>query len=996
MTMTRGRIRMVTGLCLALAMMLGACSTKTGTDEPGEAPKADAVGEAASPEDAAILAWTPKEPAPPPMPQKTEQELALGTPFIDGAILQRGMPVPVWGWATTGSTVTVGFAGQTKTATADGWGEWSLRLDPLEADAAPKEMAVSSSSGEKIAVKNVLVGEVWMCSGQSNMQWPANKCIVGRKLIKEILARVEAGEEPKPVIREGKATDVFSALFPGRRAPGEWSENWQDFSAIAFAFAYEVWKEVKVPVGIANCAFSTTKIEAWTPREGFAGGTDAHTRAIYRRIFEGDYRTEEHRAAWNAYYQSLRDWATESAERTKNDLSPKALPGAPGNLRGNRDACWMYNGKMAPMVPYAIRGAIWNQGYASQGDGVFYRNNLHSLIRGWREVWARPDLPVYFHQFYAVGANDGLTLNSPAEMRLGAWLAHKEIPNAAMASQIDITGGVHYYNKAVPGQRLARHALKNQYGKKIIANGPMYKGYKVEGDMLILELDHAEGLCVGQSMTVRGGYADPVKIENGDEQVKLFYIADKERVWHRAKVKIAGEEILLTAPGLAEPCGVAYGCNGVANQVSIYNKAMLPLTPFIYYENELVTSGTWPMDHIKIAGKVIDPTTYGLRYEHRKLWLLSPQFRNNGVIQAGVPTRIYGKALPNSVVKVDFAGTEKTVDVGPEKVHWEAEFPALEASAEPKTLHVTCTVDGELAHERTITNIVVGDVWYVSLQGNMVKPKGVPRQGPCPQSLWTENAQIRMLMPHASRRAAAMPERYKMNASGNPISRFYARWTPPTGFAKELGERIHAKTGMPVGIVIMNTTGAVPIKGWVGYEWLKGVPGWKADVDELYSRYAPDPEAFASNAETFIKDCKGYWDKVATDPIFRTTNASGGMPRFPGAKRVRTPATMTYNMMTSTFSPANFKGIVCLTPKSFYADDQGEGFAAELAAMANCWKETFADGQQVIDPHFFYTMPGKGVAPKIAGPEGIKGESTGLEVKTDAEVIEKIIGTMYQ
>jgi len=108
-------------------------------------------------------------------------------------------------------------------------------------------------------------------------------------------------------------------------------------------------------------------------------------------------------------------------------------------------------------------------------------------------------------------------------------------------------------------------------------------------------------------------------------------------IWHQAKVKIEGETIVLTAPGLTNPCGVAYGCNGVGTLPGIYNKAMLPLTPFIYYENKLVTSDTWPMDHIKIAGKVIDPTSYGAQYEHRKLTLLSPQFRNYGVIQAGFP-----------------------------------------------------------------------------------------------------------------------------------------------------------------------------------------------------------------------------------------------------------------------------------------------------------------------------------------------------------------------
>ena len=917
-----------------------------------------------------------------------ELAIEMGAPFADNAVLQREMPVPAWGWSKPGTKITVEFAprqgsgqaGQKKSATAGKDGKWMLELDELKASSEPAEMVISDSNGKKETLKNILVGEVWMASGQSNMQWPANKCIVGRKLIPEIMARVKAGEEKMPVIREGKVTNVFSSLYPTERAKGQWSSSWGNFSAIAFAFAYDLAKEVGVPIGIVNCAFSTTQIQAWIPREGFEGGTDEYTKAIYQKVLESDHRTPEHKAAWERYYQSLRDWAKESAERTKKGLSANTIPSAPGALRGNRDACWMYNGKIHPMVPYAIRGAVWNQGYANMNEGIVYRNNLHSLVRGWRTVWGKPDLPVYFHQFYAKGGNDGITLNSTAEMWLGTWLAAKEIPNANMASQIDITGGVHYYNKAVPGQRLARHALKNQYGKKIIANGPMYKSYKVKGGRLILGLDHADALVVGKS-SCGSSFATPKVIENGEEQVTLFYLADQERVWHQAKVKIDGEKIVLTAPGLGKPCGVAYGLNGVGALPGIYNRAMLPLTPFIYYEHKLVTSDTWPMDHIKIAGKVIDPTTYGAQYEHRKLWLLSTQFRNNGVIQADVPTRVYGKALPNSVVKFSFAGTDKSITLGAEESHWEIAVPALPASAEPKTMHVTCELDGVLMHERNVTNIVVGDVWYVSLQD---AKSGRPRPEPA-------TGDVRMLTPFANKRTDPMPNRYKLNASGYPKSRYYARWTPPRGFAKELGERIFAKTGKPVGIVIMNTRSGVPIKRWVGYEWLKQAPAWKADMDELYSRYAPDPKAYFANAETFIADWKAYWKKNRADH-----SESGGIPRFPAGQPVTTSATMTYNMLVTTFSPGNFKGIICLTPESFCEEGQGADFGPKFSIMANCWKETFARGKEVLDPHFFYALPNKELAPKITKPMKIKGKSTAVEAKTNAELIELAVREVYR
>ncbi len=442
-----------------------------------------------------------KKGAPLPTPPR-DLAIEMGAPFHDSAILQREMKLPVWGWSAAGNTVTIEFAGQKKTATVGADGKWMLELDPLPASADSRDMTVTDSSGKKEVLKDILVGEVWMCSGQSNMQWIAADCDVGAKLIPDILARVKAGGEKLPIIREVKVTNKFSSLNPSYQVKGKWGNEWPQFSAVAFSFAYEVARETGVPVGIVNCAFSTTNIQAWTPREGFAAGKDEYTKAIYRKILEGDRATPEHRAAWAHYEQDVTAWGLESKKRAEKGLAPKELPVVPGNLTNNRDVSWMCNGKITPMAPYAIRGAIWNQGYASQSEGIVYRNNLHSLIRGWRTLWNNPELPVYFHQFYGIGADDGLTLNACAEMRLGTWLASRDISHAAMASQIDITGGVHYRAKTVPGQRLARHALKNQYGKKIVADGPTYRDYKVAGDKLILELDSAEGLSVGQNMTV--------------------------------------------------------------------------------------------------------------------------------------------------------------------------------------------------------------------------------------------------------------------------------------------------------------------------------------------------------------------------------------------------------------------------------------------------------------------------------------------------------------
>jgi len=931
----------------------------------------------------AMAAPTPQAGAPGEEPKPA---IELGAPFADNAILQRQMPVPVWGWSKPGTKVTVAFAGQKKSATAAGDGKWMLKLDALKASANPQEMVITDGAGRTITLKNILVGEVWMASGQSNMQWIAGKSSC--RLIIEALskkAKVEKGQLPP--IREGKVTNVFSSLHPIEHAKGAWSDGgFGNYSAIAFAFAYELHKEMRIPIGILNCAFSTTQIQAWTPREGLESGTDEYTRGLYKRVLEGDFRTPERKAAWDQYYQDLRDWAKGNAELYKKGLPLERVPPCPGNLHGNRDVSWMFNGRMNPVIPYAVRGAIWNQGYANAGEGKVYYHNLHSMIRGWRKLWDKPELPVYFHQFYCPkGYNDGLSLNSTAEMRLGTWLA-RDIPNANMASQIDISGGVHYYNKAVPGRRLARHALKNQYGKDIVADGPMFKSYKVDGRKLIVEFDHADGgLVVGETGTqasprTGSGFANPTIIAHGEGKVTLFYIADKNRVWHRATMKIDGDKVILTAPDVSEPRGVAYGCNGIGWLPNLYNRALLPTTPFIYYDHKLVTSDTWPDNPIKVADVVNDPMASKRRRE-----VLASQLRDNAVIQASVPTPFWGSAPASSVVTLHFAGTRKSVKVGPGDRNWQITVPALPASAGPKVLKVTCELDGELYAVNEIRNIVVGDVWYVAVPEFDFT---VPAE--------TQQRDVRLFTPNAKKRSNPMPYRYKLEIPPRG-SRYYAVWRSAKdfghnnkrgpsleAFANVLGARISARTGKPVGIVLMNTRDPkggpkIHTKSWIRYEWLKQAPSLMADYKALQAVY-PDNPAYFANVEAFISDWKTFWKtvppKILAAKRFDEGQASVALPRLGASAGGGSNATLSYNMLISAFNPANFKGVICLTPQSFFAEDAGANFGSEFSVMANCWKESFGGA----DPHFFYTIPSNDLAPKITRPKGIKGRSTSYEI----------------
>ncbi|KPK51180.1 MAG: hypothetical protein AMK72_00355 [Planctomycetes bacterium SM23_25] len=941
--------------------------------------------------------------------------IELGAPFADNAILQRQVPVPVWGWSKPGAKVTVEFAGQKKTATAGKDGKWMLELDELEASFEPREMVVSDNKGKQVVIKNILVGEVWLASGQSNMQWTVQKSSCNQ-------LRVEAKGNVAP-IREFEVTSVFAMLHPIERANGAWKNGgYNNYSAIAFAFAHKLYGELSVPIGILNCSFSQTAIQTWVPRVGFRDGEDEYTRAIYKKILQTDPTTPEHKAAWNTFYQNIEETLKENAQRVSKGEAPKEISTrTPGNMSGNRDASWLFNGRLNPVIPYAIRGAIWNQGYANMGEGLPYYNNLHSLIRGWRLRWNRPELPVYFHQFYCPSPKGGWqdthpSIGSTSEMRLGTWLA-RDIPNAGMASQIDVEGAIHYGNKAVPGQRLALHALKNQYGRKVVADGPMFKSYKVEGSKLIVEFDHAEGGLVvaetGSNADRRNkegtGYADPKIIPGGDDQVKLFYLADENRVWYPADMRIDGDKVVLTSPKVKSPRGVSYATSGVGFRPNVYNRALLPMTPFIYYDNKLVTSETWPDEKLKIDGVVPDPNTVGKKYEWHKMPLLSTQFRDNAVLQAGVPITIWGSAVHDfgyeakgiAVITFSFAGIEKTIPVtdGPSIItlepgqsrfasgkEWRVTVPPMEASAEPKALKVTFLIDGEVAHERVCTNIVVGDVWYVAAPQMKLKPPAVKPSG----------GVVRVMKRRAKRSSSHKPSRYSVAVSRTPKNRYACTWDDAgSDLAGTIGHRIAAKTGKPVGIIFMQNAvpkgGANPeLRSWIAADCLKQVASLMGDYKDL-AAVLPGNPYYDASARRYVAAWKQYWGEYI--PRMMATRAVpdgavwGGYPTL--ASDVTSVAAQTYNVLVHSFTPAGLKGIIFLASPEMFTKDQGANYGEQLSALANCWKDRFGGA----DPHFFYTIPGKTLAPKVTQPKTIKGKSTGVEITSwaDGEAIMKLI-----
>jgi hypothetical protein len=469
-------------------------------------------------------------------------------------------------------------------------------------------------------------------------------------------------------------------------------------------------------------------------------------------------------------------------------------------------------------------------------------------------------------------------------------------------------------------------------------------------------------------------------------------------------MKIDGERVVLTSPKVKSPRGVSYGTGGVGFEPNLYNRSLLPMTPFIYFDQELVTSNNWPDEKLTIADEMVDPNTVGKLYEWRKMPLLSTQFRDHAVLQAGVPITIWGSAIHDygyeaegeAVIKFSFAGIEKTIPVnadspnifelgpgqsrgGPGAKEWRVTVPAMEASAQPKTLQVTFLIDGEVAHQRICENIVVGDVWYVAAPQMKLELPEVKASG----------GVVRVMRRKAKRSSSPSPSRYSVCVSRTPLNRFACTWDDAgADLASSIGHRIAAKTHKPVGIIFMQN--AVPegvtnpeLKSWIATDDLKHAPSLIADYKDL-ATVLPGNPYYDANAQRYIAAWKQYWGDYIPQ-IIATRSVPDGVAwgSYPTlASSVTSNAAETYNVLVHPFSLCKFKGIIFLASHEMVTKDQGATFGEQLSVLANCWKDRFG-GEA---PHFYYTLPSQALASKITRPNSIKGQSTAIEITDWSEV----------
>lgn len=490
--------------------------------------------------------------------------------FADNMVLQRDRPVPVWGWAEKGQPISVTFGGQEKSTTAGETGRWMVKLDPMPADKAPRELTVKGSSS--LIVRNVLVGDVWICAGQSNMSWFLQDSLNAKAEMAAAnfpslrFLKVAQGGNPVPL------DDLAS------RAPWAVCSPVTDrmyISAVGFYFARELLKEIDVPIGLLGINYGGTCIETWIPPEGFR--SVAELKELSRTV---DSRYQD-------YFLKLKAWLP-GAEAALS--AQQKLPDFPASTWVSGDfqqPAKCFNAMVNPCVPYAIRGVIWYQGEGNGSEGETYFHKMQALTTGWRELWNQGDpstgegrtFPFYSVQLANFQKSDpdkpegGDTWTRLRE----AQLKTLSIPNTGMAVSIDIgdSGTIHPQNKQDVGKRLALWALAKDYGKPVVYSGPLYKGYKVEGNRIRVEFDHVGGgLIVGEKTGL-----DPVT-DLPAGKLKWFAIADKDRKWYWADAVIDGNTVLVSNPEVPFPSAVRYAFAFNPEGANLYNKEGLPASPF--------------------------------------------------------------------------------------------------------------------------------------------------------------------------------------------------------------------------------------------------------------------------------------------------------------------------------------------------------------------------------------------------------------------------------
>jgi sialate O-acetylesterase len=488
-------------------------------------------------------------------PVMTRADFRLPTIFSDNMVLQQDKDIPIWGWADAGDDVTVAIADQSQRATSDADGRWHVKLQPFSRGAQPLEMTVATPK-KTIVINNILVGEVWLCSGQSNM-------VMGMPGVENAAAEMAAANYPQ--LRQFIVETADGTPEPKDDVPGRWlvcdPKDVARFSGVAYYFGRDVHETLKVPVGLINSARNGSCVEAWMTRAALEALPEAKPILDRYAAALPDFpeKNNAYKKAMAEYEQGMR---TAKTDDEKRKLVYPMAPFGPGRWDAPAN---LYNSMIAPLVPYAIRGAIWYQGESNADRAYQYRALFPAMIRDWRKTFGQGDFAFYFVQV----ANYQARLDVPsehdwAELREAQATALK-LRSTGMACAIDVgeAANVHPRNKKAVGQRLARIALSQTYSKGGEFSGPMLDLVKIDGDKVRLTFKH-----VGSGLTTPD-----------NEPLKGFAVAGEDRKFVWADAKIDSDAVIVSSSQIAKPVAVRYAW--AANpDCNLCNKEGLPAPSF--------------------------------------------------------------------------------------------------------------------------------------------------------------------------------------------------------------------------------------------------------------------------------------------------------------------------------------------------------------------------------------------------------------------------------
>jgi sialate O-acetylesterase len=494
-------------------------------------------------------------------------EVKLASPFTDHAVLQCGRKVPVWGTADPGERVTVEFAGRKKSVKAGADGKWRINLDSLPASDEGRTLTVTgSATREAIQCNDVLVGEVWLCSGQSNMDFTVARTtkhyFAG---VNNETQEVAAASYPNLRMFTGEWRRSYE---PQSSVPGTWQvctpENAREFSAIGYFFARDLQRELKVPLGIITESFGASTAEAWTSREALAA--DPKLKPLLDRF---DTNVAAYKANPPDMTAALKKWEEAAARAKAAGRTTPRKPGDPNPTQDQHNPTVMFNGMIAPIIPYAIRGVLWYQGEAINGGTNGYKLYpllQSTLIKDWRRRWGEGDFPFYICQLAALKAwpnRPDTWYNNPDVREAQATVL--SLRNTGMAVTIDLgdPANIHPKDKQDVADRLMRIALAGTYGHKIGYSGPVYDSMKVEGNAIRIKFAHAGG-----GLAAKGG------------DLQTFTIAGQDGKFVPATARIDQGTVVVSSPDVAKPAAVRYAWENYPEGCNFYNGDGLPAAPF--------------------------------------------------------------------------------------------------------------------------------------------------------------------------------------------------------------------------------------------------------------------------------------------------------------------------------------------------------------------------------------------------------------------------------